>query len=41
MFVSRPVFYSGAQGYDPRVRPWYIGASTGVKNTIVFFNIKS
>lgn len=40
--MSSPVFYENClQDFDPRVRPWYIGASTGVKNTIVFFKIKT
>ena len=43
LFVSHPGSSSHCEksDYDPRMRPWYIAGTTGIKNTIFFFNINN
>ena len=41
LFVSHPGSMSHCVNfYDPRVRPWYVGGSTGSRNIVMLFKIK-
>ena len=40
-FVKHPGSYQNCDSdYDPRIRTWYVDGSTGIKNNLIFFNIR-